>query len=320
MTLPKPSSLARGRGKLLKKFTEGWLSVIGLVSYTIIYVVITPAISSAYNVPLVYGCFIVVFISLIFNMVWYVARDASEDVNPPTYCQVEDVRSDNPALIFGLIYGFVASIAIIDALNTFNATQGTKDQNLDNIYNLIGFFSITIPFIHAGYVFLSTISAELMTPGLRKGQTKIRVRLFIIFLLSFIQAIFLWFTAKNLDNNAQFILLLTLAILVDVIWAVISMRISVREVVLEVLQQAQPRKQKVEAIKDQIPIEWLHLNTLTVGFLIVVLYVDPNLDYPYASFLMLCVLVFRTICDYILGWNSIYVRRLLKTDSTNQGL
>jgi hypothetical protein len=318
------------RQKLLDKVTQGWLSVIGLTAYAIVYVLLITIIAPTYNIPVVYASFFIVFVSLSLNLAWYKGRDASEDSQPPKSDDVKDIRGDSPALIFGLIYGIVVSLAITEALDTFNMAQenvfekakiaspsprvflNLMFQNHENWFNLIGFFSVTIPFVHAGYVFLTTISAELI----KKTETR-PVQIFTIFLFSFIQAIFLFFTAKNIDNTPQFIFLLTLALLVDIIWAVISMRISVHKVFDEALHRRTKKVKDIPSniakeIIDQIPLEWLHLNTLTVGFLIVILIVNPNLDYRFASFLLLCVFVFRTISDYILGWNAIYVRRLKK--------
>jgi hypothetical protein len=343
---------------------EGRVSLIGLIAYALTYLVIILIISPIYLDLAVYSSFAILFGSLIINLLSYRHRDAPDEVNPPKtkgilvepqkanpkipddYRQlpIDEIRSDSPAVILSLMYGFVAAFAITEALRTFSDALTISSEkilnlplerilnlplekiiemgrtaspsffyipfhNLSDLINLIGFFSIAIPFIHAGLVFLTTRAAEIMTLDRRKGQAR---NLFIIFLFSFIQAMFLYFIAINIDNTRQFILWLTLALLVDLVWSGLSMRINLSQAVIQLTSRKKLTNYVSYIEDDKIPIEWIHVNILTTGFFISLMILNPSiLEDAFISFLLVCVLFLRTISDYITGWRAIYVRRLI---------
>ena len=210
------TSKKRSKSDLLKKifvslFSKGKLSLTGLVLYVITYYLIIVLVKQQINV--VYCCFGIVFASLAFNLVWYYHRQGNKESCPPT--GVRELRTDNPIVIFSLMYGFVASFAITEALRTFaESIKSPLDKYHivikintsfslilhdfyeafrklfmligNDLFNLIGFLSVALPFIHAGFVFLSTMTAELIF--LKQDKP---INVFVIFVLSFIQAIFI---------------------------------------------------------------------------------------------------------------------------------
>jgi hypothetical protein len=75
-------------------------------------------------------------------------------------------------------------------------------------YHLLIFFTVSIPFIHCGFVFLTTIAAEIIhevkTKNADKETNKKKsVNLFAIFLVSFIQVIFIYVLGIHVKEQTE---------------------------------------------------------------------------------------------------------------------
>jgi hypothetical protein len=251
MTLPKGygpggrknSNENRNSNKRTKikweKLRTAWLGIILLSVYVGILLLAYTFVRPISNV--IYVFYLIAFVALIWNLISFRVRGAESYIvedNP------SELRGDSPVIIFSLMYGFVAAFAITEALKTFFDpvtrrispldVQTMLFQNPDHLFNLIIFFSVAVPFVNAGIVFLSTKATELIQ---EKAKTKDASSIFSLFFLSTIQAIFLFFMAETLDNTPIFISFVTVGLGVDIIWAVQAMRINFRKVTKAILNK-----------------------------------------------------------------------------------
>ena len=107
-----------------------------------------------------------------------------------------------------------------------------------------------------------------------------------------------------------------MTLILDTIWAGIASRINLKKVLTDSIPHIQkdgptlPKKPAPKVTKDdKIPIEWIHLNILVAVFFIVILLINPTLNLS-ISLLLTILLLFRTVLDYLIGWNAIYIRRI----------
>ena len=120
--------------------------------------------------------------------------------------------------------------------------------------------------------------------------------------------------------------------IINTVWIAIAMRIGipysfyrkVKRFVSRSPKEGEPTmpKTKVDTlilkIYNKIPLEWLHLNILTTGFLIVLLYLLRHPAKPLeglALFILVILLIVRASFDYIIGWIGVYTRRMYYEES-----
>lgn len=191
-------------------------------------------------------------------------------------------------LFFGMIYVFVAALAISQALETFNEKaldnmlllDSMSEGELTILLTLIGFFVTAIPFVHAGVIYLATDATEMLT----KGEFSLVLQNFTILLL---QDVLHFFMAFNVANPSNFIKLAVALMLIDIAWVV----------------------RVIKRRNDLVYIEWLQFNSLAALFLVTALLLEQSL---YTSVIMVSVLFARTICDYRSLWNELYRKRVLE--------
>jgi hypothetical protein len=244
----------------------------------------------------------------------------------------------NFALIFSTIFAIVAGVAIThslekfnevlsnNSLNEFNINSTSLSQNRiseENILNpflklkfsldiihtliLISFFIIAIPFYHSAAIFLS--NKDLLY-GIQ-GELKTIIFHFIIL---FLEVILLFFMAMNVNviylpitsnnighifqGNILFVFSLIMMMIAEVFWILIDPHL---------------RKETI------IPYRWAYVNLFTILFLFwfLVSFGDTDLkvisnqtilQYVIAYAALLCIFTLRTIINYFIGWNNIFIK------------
>jgi hypothetical protein len=208
-------------------------------------------------------------------------------------------------LFFGMIYVFVAAIAVSQALETFNneaLLNMLSVDSIDEIYNmdardltilftLTGFFVTAIAFVHAGVIYLATDA----TGELTKQKVSLVLQNFTVL---FFQVVILFFMAFNISDMNNFIKLSIVLMLIDIIWVMRFMRTG----------------------NGIVHIEWLQFNLLVAVFLIIASLTTQTHSNPttaaqqslYTSIIIVAVLFCRTLCDYRALWKSVYSKRPLE--------
>jgi hypothetical protein len=191
-------------------------------------------------------------------------------------------------LFFGMIYVFVASLAISHSLETFNQDALGNILLFDTmtvfelglLLTLVGFFVTAIPFVHAGVIYLATDATEDLT----KGEFRLVLQNFTVL---FLQVVVLFFMAFNVANLSNFVKLAIALMLIDIVWVI----------------------RFIKRRDDLVYIEWLQFNSLAALFLVTALLIEQSL---YTSVIIASVLFYRTICDYKSLWNDLYRKRILE--------
>jgi len=224
---------------------------------------------------------IIGFFFTLLSWYWY----TKPKLNGTTWNNPPDIRGDNPIIILGTIYGIVAGLAITQALTDYDV----KGVPISMTFLLIGFFSIAVTFYHGAAVFLSVAAAELL-------QKEDRRKLFYNFIFLFAEAILLFFISESLGDIDQFAKMFIALLIVDVVWSIIH-QISYT-----------PNDKE----NPHSSVEWIHLDFLMIGFLIMFMIFHPlhQFDELYINLIFLIALLGRTIVDYIVGWRLVYFRRL----------
>ena len=129
-------------------------------------------------------------------------------------------------------------------MNTILSANSMTMLDIDAILLLAGFFVTAVAFFHAGITFLATDASVYLT------EDKPRL-VFPNFVFLFFEAIIIVFMADNVDNIVNLLKLIIALLVTDIVWTLIY--IKHREVVF---------------------IEWIHYNSLTILFLVVILRFD----------------------------------------------
>lgn len=237
-------------------------------------------------------------------------------------------------LFFGMIYVFVASIAVGQALELFNevSLSSMLSRNTINPFNLsilltlIGFFLIAIPFVHAGVIYLATDASVDLTHG---KAPKVLGN----FTALFLQVTFLSFMAVNFSDVTNFIKLAIVLMLIDVIWVFIFLLKGEKGDVVFIewlefnllgaiflvvaLFVIEPAVQALPPVKLPLPLEDLPLEVLPLEYHPQgrLLAEQPNLLHLYfiiIFIIIVTVLFFRTFFDYWSLWDEVYSIRILE--------
>jgi hypothetical protein len=228
--------------------------------------------------------------------------------------------------VFGSIFGFLASLAITNALRTYYE-QYIKDLTLSlptliSIASenplpgirLVSFFAVAIPLAHAGYNFLSSLNIASIKDIAKIKETKRNTSagLIAIFIISIIQVGFLFFLGNSvanenerissviqhqIDQSRAFLFWLTLTII----------SIGIGSFFIRVIIE-----------KNRIPIEWIMLYAFMIGFLLTIsltIYESDALEKKQGqertkkeqetliqfNIVLMFILLGRAALDYIIG-------------------
>ncbi len=224
---------------------------------------------------------------------------------------------ESPAVILGMggLYGIVNGLGITDALTKYagslgnsmtqylNSTPGilagvfwspTQDLLLNTI-RLLAFLVTIIPFIHG---FILTFSNRWYYDSINQKFHYSWV--FAFFIVVFIQTTFLFFAALNIERIELFILMLWSLMAVNTIWLPFQSFIMREQI----------------NIRNIFPKQWIILNFNTFTFLSVFALAPYELlggaqdiaNNPQLNFLILLVLLARSMADYTVGWKALYNR------------
>jgi hypothetical protein len=224
---------------------------------------------------------------------------------------------ESPAVILGLggLYGIVNGLGITEALtkyaeslvnsitqylsNTSGILAGvfwsaTQDLSLNTV-RLLAFLVTIIPFIHG---FILTFSNRWYYDSI--NQKFHYFWAFIFFIVVFIQTIILFLAALNVDRIELFVLMLWSLMVVNTVWLPFQSFIM---------------KEQIN-IRHIFPKQWIILNFNTLTFLSVFALAPYELlggaqdiaNNPLLNFLILSVLLARSIADYTVGWKALYNR------------
>jgi len=204
-------------------------------------------------------------------------------------------------VVLSAIYGIIGGLAITTAIGAYSATIQSLDAEIrtpldvalllshntkfyfDTVL-LLGFFTVALP-TYLGSTFF--LSHQFDTKEENNG---IKV-LFLTFILSFLQSVFLYFMSTSIESFNQFVLWLFLLQIVNSIWSI--WQLFTRSHVF--------RKQ----YRPPPPREWVPIDVLLILFLSIYFIYQIELtwnDYVY----LLVVLFVRTIFDFRVGWDSVY--------------
>jgi hypothetical protein len=229
-------------------------------------------------VGLFFGMLVIGFILTFCTYRYYTRRKLKDAI----WIDPADLRTDNPIIILGAIYGIVAGLAITKALEDYHP----NDFSMTLL--LIGFFTIALTFYHGAAVFLTTTAAELY-------KKKYAGKLLYNFIFLFTEAIFLFFISESLRVIDRFVIMFLALLVVDLVWSLTH-------------QIDKTINKNGADVNPQSYVEWIHLDFLMIGFLIAFLAFHPSAQA--SGYILLAVLLLRSVVDYRVGWQLVYFRRL----------
>ena len=210
-------------------------------------------------------------------------------------------RLSSSVVVLSAIYGIIGGLAITTAIDTYSDTLHNVDLKIrtpmdlalllssdTKFYNdtilLLGFFAVALP-TYLGSTFF--LSHEFDT----KKQNKGIKALFLTFILSFFQSIFLYFMSTSIGNFYEFVLWLFLLQIVNSVWSIWQL----------VSKSGKFRND----YRPPPPREWVPLDILLVLFLLVYFIYQIEVSWIDYVFLLI-VLSVRTTIDFQVGWDSVY--------------
>lgn len=226
-------------------------------------------------------------------------------------------NEESPAVILGMggLYGIVNGLGIAEALSKYAESLGNSmAHHLSNnpavlvslfwvivqdlsLYTmrLSAFLIIIIPFIHG---FILTFSNRWYYDTINQKYHYFWA--FIFFIIVFIQTVIFFLAALNIERVAHFILMLWLLMVINTTWLPVQSFIMKEQINL----------------RNIFPKQWIILNFNTLSFLSV--FALSPYDLPggaqdianntLLNFLILLVLLARSIADYTVGWKALYNR------------
>ena len=204
-------------------------------------------------------------------------------------------------VVLSAIYGIIGGLAITTAIDNYSVALQDTHQKIrtpidlallisdDSIFYsatilLLGFFVVALP-TYLGSTFF--LSHEFDTEKQNKG---IKI-LFLTFILSFLQSIFLYFMSTSISSFNEFVLWLFLLQIVNSIWSIWQL-------------VSKSRKFRND-YRPPPPREWVPLDILLVLFLLV--YFIYQIEVSWIDYVfLLVVLSVRTLFDFRVGWDSVY--------------
>ena len=204
-------------------------------------------------------------------------------------------------VVLSAIYGIIGGLAITTAIGAYSASIQSLDAEIrtpldvilllshntkffSDTVLLLGFFTVALP-TYLGSTFF--LSHQFDTKEQNKGVKD----LFLTFILSFLQSVFLYFMSTSIGSFNQFALWLFLLQIVNSIWSI--WQLFSRSSIFKKNYRPPP------------PREWVPLDVLLVLFLLV--YFIYQIEVSWIDYvLLLVVLSVRTLFDFQVGWDSVY--------------
>lgn len=216
---------------------------------------------------------------------------------------------EDNAIIVGIggIFGIISGLGISEALATYFGslivnTSATFTSLIQIVtidwaytYRIAGFLAIIIPFIHG---FIVTLTAKWYHNTITDIY---HFRLaFLFFIAVIIHTVLFFLLALNVQNIPVYILYLWSILIFNILWLLIQSALT-----YGILKRT-----------DTFIHEWITLNFITVAYISVFIFAYPNLLQPnsnvtvgqdaYLNLQIALVLIFRTVCDYTVGWKKVY--------------
>lgn|GEM_PF-3180855 len=230
----------------------------------------------------------------------------------------EDKDQESPAIILGSsgIYGIVSGLGITDALINYSKclTKSTEcllkplalsnlpadffgilSFNLPYTFRLVGFLVTIIPFIHGAML---TFSNKWYYDKVER-ESHFGLA-FIFFTVVFFHTALFLFVALNIQDFTLFVLILWILMMVNTPWIFVQ----------TLLTKHYLRR------NDIFLNEWIILNFNTFAFLFIFVSASGDVlagmndNFPLVNLTILLVLFFRSITDYVVGWNDLYNRQV----------
>ena len=213
-------------------------------------------------------------------------------------------NEESPAVILGMggVYAIVNGLGITEALTKYaeafggnvQAFVGTIPDLLPYGLRLVTFLITIVPFIHG---FILTFSNRWYY-DVERNKTRYEWA-FVFFMVVFFQTVLLFFAALNVHKFNIFI---------DMLWALMVFNAPWLYVQIKYILKKQIN------IVHVFPKQWIILNFITASFLSVFIF-EPGLlataqNNLWVNILFFFVLFSRTVADYKVGWNDLYIEHL----------
>jgi len=212
---------------------------------------------------------------------------------------------ERPEVVLGTMYAIVAGFAFTEAIRVYHdqLTRGLILANLrpDVIFRLISFFTLAIPFYHGGVLLLLKAKEEIKKGILWEESEKrvpkknkerhIEIHTLQVFIMIFLHGIILYFIGTNIYHIHFFSSLIIFLLGMNSAWLYYMWaKLGVQNVA----------------------IEWIQLNAVTLGFFASFLFLPYSLVSKNSlsiSLSFLAVLAARAILDYLFAWSLVYARK-----------
>jgi hypothetical protein len=216
---------------------------------------------------------------------------------------------EDNAIIVGIggIFGIISGLGISEALATYFGSLVVNTSAIFTsliqivtidwayTYRIAGFLAIIIRFIHG---FIVTLTAKWYHNTITDIY---HFRLaFLFFIAVIIHTVLFFLLALNVQNIPVYILYLWSILIFNILWLLIQSALT-----YGILKRT-----------DTFIHEWITLNFITVAYISVFIFAYPNLlqsnsnvtvgQDAYLNLQIALVLIFRTVCDYTVGWKKVY--------------
>lgn len=209
-------------------------------------------------------------------------------------------NQESPAVILGMggIYAVVNGLGITDALTKYADSIGNSILDLlPHSLRLLTFLVTIIPFIHG---FILTFSNKWYYD--ENSDTSHYEWAFVFFMVVFFQTVLLFFAAINVNELEIFLFMLWSLMVFNAPWLSVQIYYILKD--------------KINII-NVFPKQWIILNFNTAAFLSIFIFSPDQLlavtqgnvlINAIINALILCVLLSRSIADYMVGWKDLYNR------------
>jgi hypothetical protein len=196
--------------------------------------------------------------------------------------QAKVAEANRVILVFGVIYSAIAALGLQVAFDFYYPDMHNAiSQNIfalpdiSHSFLILSYLSVAVLFYHGGIIFLSTAAAQELTEGRAR-------RVFPDFIGLFLQAVIIYYMAKDMSSPEVFIKLVMTLMVVHIIWVIYFFSV---------------------AKERSVYFEWVHFDSLTFLALLLVSLFGYGIQSYWVVFVLLAL---RTICDYGFAWKEFY--------------